>query len=197
MFLPPVRTVAPAELPLTLAECKDHLHVEHSEDDALIAGYLSAAVDALDGWSGELGRCLVTQTWRQDFACFPAGRDLRLAFPDVQSVAVAYSDGDDAEQTLAGTVYRLLPTTLGASLFLKTGQAWPSTYDREDAVRVTMTCGYGAASDVPEKLRQALKMTVADWYARRETVITGAIVSQLPLPVSAQRLIRQARRVGF
>ena len=112
----------------------------------------------------------------------------------MQSVVVAYSDGDDAEQTLASSVYRLLPTTIGASLFLKGGQSWPSTYAREDALRVTMVCGYGAASAVPQAIKQAALLMIGHWYANRETVAIGVSVAELPMAVHA--LLSPYRRVG-
>jgi hypothetical protein len=43
---------APANDPLTLAQAKAHLKVEHSDDDALIAAMLSASVQHVDGPRG-------------------------------------------------------------------------------------------------------------------------------------------------
>jgi len=62
---PPVRVTAPADRPVTLAEVKNHCRIDHSDDDTLVQSYIDAAVAHVEGWSGVLGRCLVTQTWRQ------------------------------------------------------------------------------------------------------------------------------------
>lgn len=196
-LLAPVRTVAPTVLPLTLAEAKDHLLVSGETDDAYIVALVGAATEALDGWEGRLGRCLVTQTWRQDRGAFPSTSGLVLPFPDVASVAVVYSDASDVEQTLAASAYRLLPTTLGPTIFLKTDQTWPETYDREDAVRITMTCGYGAASAVPASIKQAMLMMIGAWFANRETVVVGLSVSSLPMPVGAEALLAPHCWAGF
>lgn len=47
--LSPVRTAAPAELPITLAEAKAHCRVDYTDDDAFITSLIGAAVSHLDG----------------------------------------------------------------------------------------------------------------------------------------------------
>ena len=61
-MLPPVRTVVPSvdDPLLTTAEAKAHCRVDTSDDDTLIASLVKAATAHLDGWSGILGRCLVS-----------------------------------------------------------------------------------------------------------------------------------------
>src|SRR5690606_14090696 len=74
----PILVVAPKMTPVSLDEAKAQLAVEHGDDDALILGYIAAAVDHLDGWSGILGRALVEQEWRQDFDGFSSTLRLPL-----------------------------------------------------------------------------------------------------------------------
>lgn len=66
-MLAPVRTAPPANAPVTLAEVKLEMHIQHDEDNDILNALIAAAVSYLDGWSGILGRCMVTQTWRQDY----------------------------------------------------------------------------------------------------------------------------------
>ena len=188
--LKPVRTVAPAETPLTLAEAKAHLRVDSTDEDDLVTAYLEGATAALDGWSGILGRCLVTQTWRQDFREF--SDPLRLPFPDVASVAVAYIDTDDASQTLATSVYELAEDNLGAYLTLKDGQTWPSLGEVTVAVSVTLTCGYGAAADVPADLKDAIRLDIGTRYQFRETMGEQAAPN-----MAYESLVSKHRRVGL
>ncbi len=54
------RVVAPAFEPLTLAETKLYLRVDHSDDDASIARMIQAAREAAEFY---LRRSLVTQDW--------------------------------------------------------------------------------------------------------------------------------------
>jgi uncharacterized phiE125 gp8 family phage protein len=190
-MLSPVRTVAPAELPLTLTEVKSHLRVDHDDEDSLVAIYISAAVSYLDGWAGILGRCLVTQTWRQDFDGFC--EKMRLPFPDVQSLTVAYYDTANALQTLAASNYALVNDASGARIQLASDGSFPATYDRPDAVRVTLAAGYGDASYVPYAIKAAILLHIGHLYANRDAVNTGNITSELPFAFDA--LVAPFRRV--
>jgi uncharacterized phiE125 gp8 family phage protein len=164
-MLAPVRTSAPATNPITLAEAKAHLRVSHTAEDELIAFYIDAAVAALDGWSGILGRCMVTQTWRQDYGCF--SDEMRLPMHGVASVTVTYYDSANAMQTLGSSNYALVNRRDGAAVVRSDSGSFPSTYDRPDAVQVAAVCGYGAASAVPAALKAAILLHVGALFEGR------------------------------
>lgn len=194
--LAPVLVTPPAAVPVSLAEAKAHLRVEHGEDDGLIEAMIGAAVGRLDGWGGILGRCLVTQDWRRDFCGFPCGYRLRLPFPDVSAVTIVYSDAADAEQTLSAADYGLFQDVGGSVAILKATAAWPATYDRPDAVRVTFTAGYGAAAAVPAAIRHAILLMVGDLYRFRESVGAAAMAA-VPMSTTVDALIAPYRQVSF
>lgn len=213
MMFTPVQAEAPAVSPLALADAKTALRVSGSGDDALIQALIDAYTGHLDGWSGVLGRALITQTWRQDFAAFCDRLSLPLA--PVQSIgSVTYVDIDDATQTLSTSVYELLSDSLGAYVARKPNQSWPSVGDgtSEARVKVTFVAGYGdAAADVPAALRQAIALAVGKLYSfaksdvglTRDTVqgvgtqewSNAAILTEVDKMVGY--LIRPYRRVGF
>jgi hypothetical protein len=60
------------------------------------------------------------------------------------------------------------------------GQSFPDITKRNDAVLVRYTVGYGAASDVPEIIKQAILLTIGNFYANRQSVITGKTATELP-----------------
>lgn len=184
-MLAPIRTVAPATLPVTLAEAKAHLAISHSDQDDMVTALLNAAVGHVDGWSGVLGRALINQTWQQDFRGFYDG--LRLGLAPVSSVtSVTYYDGDNASQTLDAATYQVLAEDGGTVLRLAPDQTWPGVYNRPDAIRATYVAGYGAsASDVPSPIRHAILMLVAHWYLNREPASIGAAAASIPLTVDA------------
>lgn len=190
-MLAPVRVTAPASVPVSLEEAKRHLAVDHGEDDALIASLVGAAVAHLDGWSGVLGRALVTQTWRQSFPAFATELRLRVA-PVAEITSVTYRDGNRALQTANPSTYRLIEDELSAIVRLDEASDWPSTYKQPDAVTVTYVAGVAAGS-VPLPIRHAILMLAAHWYQNRETAAAGG-AAELPYAVSA--LIAPYRRVG-
>lgn len=162
-MLAPVLITPPAEQPVSLAEAKAHLRVTSNDDDALIGSLIKAATAKLDGYSGLLGRALVTQTWAIDLDRF--GDRLRLPLRPIQSIeTVKYYDAAGAQQTLAGASYALLADAIGSYVALVPDASWPSTYGRSDAVRVTFVAGYGDPEDVPEPLRLAIKVHVQMHY---------------------------------
>lgn len=190
-MIPPIRTVAPASLPVTLAEAKAHCRVDSDDEDLLISALIDAATSHLDGWSGVLGRCIVSQTWRQDMGAFPVA-EISLPFPDVTAVTIAYTDTAGASQTLAGANYHLTADGISAVVRLAEGASWPDTAARPDAVRVTMTAGF---SEVPAAIKVAILLHVGHLYENREAVVTGTIVADLPMAHAA--LIAPFRRIAI
>lgn len=190
-MLLPARTVAPAAALLTAAEVKAHLRIEHADEDATIAALIEAVEAALDGSAGVLNRALVTQTWTQGYAGFAA--TMRLPLAPVQSATISYFDADGAEQALADA-YRLHQDARGGYLRLIDGASAPATAIRDDAVTLTMVCGYGAtAADVPADIRHAAKLLAGHFYEHREAV---GVVQFHELPLAAQWLLERYRRVG-
>lgn len=160
----PILVTPPAAPSDALADAKTQLRVSGSGDDALITALIAAAVGALDGWSGILGRALMTQTWRQDFSCFSERLDLPLA-PVASVTSVGYYDGDNTLQSVDASDWALLADGRGSYVRRLPTGTWPSVYDRPDPVRVTFVAGYGNWSDLPAPIRQAVILMTAKLYA--------------------------------
>lgn len=196
--LAPVLVTPPTNKPLELAEVKTHLRAQTNEDeDELIKALIDAAISHLDGWSGILGRALITQTWRQSFRDFCWWSDyLRLPLAPVQSVTVKYYDSANVQQTWSASNYSLVTDNLGPLLQFATGVSPPSVYDRIDGVQVDYVVGYGDTSDtVPRAIRQAMLLMIGSWFQNRENEVQAAAVA--PLPLAADALLTPFRRVRF
>lgn len=176
----------PAEEPVTLAEAKAHLRLEHSLDDDYVASLIRGARQYVEEVTW---RALVTQTWELVLDGFPGWRTREILLPkgEVQSVtSVLYDDVNGVEQTFAPTEY-----VLGASparLVLTPEGSWPNGwYGREDvgSVRVRFVAGYGSANAVPRPLKQACLMLVSQMYEHRTPEVVGTIVSEVRLSFDA------------
>jgi len=67
---------------------------------------------------------------------------------------------------------------------LTDGQSFPTITKRNDAVVARYTVGYGsAASDVPEIIKQAILLTIGNFYQNRNSVVIGRIATELPMNV--------------
>lgn len=173
-MLAPVCTLAPATMPVSLSEAKAHLRVDHDDQDGLITAQIRAATAYLDGYAGILGRALITQSWRQDFAGFADRLPLPVS-PVIAIVSVSYFDASNVVQVLDAGLYDLFADTRGAYVTLRSGQSRPATFRRADAVSITFTAGYGAAVDVPEPIRQAILLIVQRLFDGADTKIDIAI----------------------
>lgn len=156
---------------VSLADIKAHVVAEgFTDDDDRLEGYVSAATAMFDAaGNGYLGRALVTQRWSLVSGGFPASGRVVLPVPTVQQVvSVTYYDADNAEQTLTASSYRLTVNGEFAHVDLVSGQSWPATYNRSDAVTILYDAGYGdAASDVPQVIRQAISIVADGFYKER------------------------------
>lgn len=193
-MISPVLVTPPAEPVVSTDEAKAQCRVTHTDDDTLIAGYVAAAISLLDGWSGILGRCLVTQSWRVDRAEWSGA--IRLPFPNCSNVVVKYSDTSDVEQTVSTSLYQVYEDSRSTLVWFRKAFTSPSLYDdRVDPIRISFDAGYGDAEDVPEAIKQAIKLLVGHWYENREEVIIGSGVDLRQLPLAFKTLISPFRRL--
>jgi uncharacterized phiE125 gp8 family phage protein len=141
--LAPIRVTGPASQPVTLAEAKSLARIDTTDEDVLVGFLIEVATTYLDGWSGALGRAILTQTWRQDFTDFEQG--FRLIVGPVQSItSIVYRDQSNTDVTLNSSLYTLLRDNRGAFVHFDP-ETWPTVYDRPDAVRITYVCGEATA----------------------------------------------------
>lgn len=200
------RTTAPLIEPVTLQEAKDHLRVDHDDEDTLIGGLIAAAVAHFDG-SGVLGRAMITQTWAQwvpqspawvhwgDVLACGASNPVRLNVGPFQSlVSVEYYDTENALQTADLADFEIRLDGDFVTVQPKKNSVWPPAYLRQDAIKISYTAGYGdTAAEVPASVRHAILLTLAHWYEHREAVVQGSY-NELPLAVSS---LIGVERVGW
>lgn len=172
----------PAELPITLADAKLHLRVEGGDEDVLINSLIAAAVNHLDGWSGILKRCLITQTWAVFADKF--SQKIRLPLVPIGSiVSVKYKNSSDVETIIDALSYDFFEDSLGAVLRFKNSFALPTDLAEIRALRIEFTAGYDLADAVPASIKAALLLMIGHAYENREGVVVGTISSELPLGV--------------
>lgn len=159
------RTVAPTVEPLTTSQAKKQLEIADSDTthDDQIELLITAAREQ---WENDTDAATITQTWAETFAEFKDG--MRLSMRPVISISsITYYDSNNAQQTLASSVYGLDAAT--RQIRLKSDQTWPGTYDRWDAITVTFTAGYGSSgSDVPAVARQAMLLWLGYHFENRD-----------------------------
>ena len=174
----------PATEPVTLAEAKAHLRVSGSAEDTLITALIVAARQHVETTTC---RSLITQTRRQEWSGFPASRcPLRLPFGPVISItSFTYVDSAGDTQTLTSSEYIADLVADVPTLRPLVDEPWPDYEYRPASLKVVYEAGYGAASAVPQTIKQAMFLLIGHWYAMREAVVVGGAATEIPLAANA------------
>jgi uncharacterized phiE125 gp8 family phage protein len=158
MGLELIRPPAPVE-PITLEDAKAALRVDHADEDDLIASFLAAARE----WVEErIQFKLAQQTYEFVIDAFPTD-EIKLPFiPVAEVVSIKYDDTDGNEQTLASNSYELDSTSRDAWIFSE--DAWPSTLDAFNAVRIRFVVGYEDVSLIPQPVIASVILKLKELY---------------------------------
>lgn len=171
----------PASEPVSLAEAKLFLRIDHTSEDALITTLIGAARGAVEAGCG---RALITRRvresldiWRRDAV---GGAELGLG-PVTSVVAVRLIASTGAQSVIDPARYRLEGAGDRPRLIFDAGV--PATLRSAGGIEIEYDAGFAAnAADVPVALRLATLHIVAALYEAR----TGAS----PLPEVARALMR-------
>lgn len=183
----------PGGEPIDLETARQQCRVDLSDDDPLIQGYVTAAREYVENYTG---RQLIKATWDLVLDGFPYWVDVPK--PPLQVVTlISYVDTAGVTQTLATTGYKVLgavgldpptsPNPIAPRGRIEKAYAtyWPFTRCEGGSVTVRFVAGYGGSADVPQALKQAMLLLISHWYRNREPVNIGNITSNLPMAVDA------------
>ena len=151
----------PAAEPISLAEAKAFARIDTADEDTLLTALISTARQYVELVTGLR---LVTQTWRLTLDALPESRIITLDIAPLQAVsAITLRDSADAGIVLAPSAYQVDPAA-GRVLFSGPFQISIRPFA---GIELDLVAGFGAASAVPEPLKQALRVLVATWYDDR------------------------------
>jgi len=173
------KVVTPATSnPLTLTEAKTHLKVDTTADDTFITNLIRSATSSAQEYTNRF----FIQTTIQQYG--DKWDDISNLFksPVASVTHIKYVDTSGSLQTLSTDVYFVDDVNKPARIGLKPNQSFPDIIDRLNAIYVEYVVGIAAGSDeVDEGIRQALLLTIGNWYQNRQAVVTGTIATELPM----------------
>jgi len=200
----------PAVKAVTLTEAKKHLRVTHTDDDIIINALIDAAIGKVEGWTG---RALVDQTWDlvlDEFPgsnsscfvqtrCFNSQSALAIQIPKPPLIGItqiAYDDANGDEQIMDPADYFVDDASEPGWVVPAGITSWPATIVAINSVRVRFRAGYlfpdsPPTNAVPEDIKAAVKLILADLYEYRESQVAGTISSALPYGV--ENILRRHR----
>lgn len=177
----------PADEPLTLAELKKHLKVDHDAEDDLIAAFGIAAREMTEA---ESRRPWVARAITLTLAHWPAAWAIELPTPAASLTGVAYYAVDGTLTTLANCQSWLAHSP---PLVYPPANAyfWPGLLANKVApVVVTYAAGCGTKRDVPESAKVAIRACVAHWYESRGDAKDPHELGMPPLAARLCQLLR-------
>lgn len=161
---------APTVEPVTLAEVKIDLRVDHGNDDNLLTTLIVAARQRAEELSS---RSFVNRTLDLRLAAWPSGVTIELKFPPLVSVtSITYYDEDNVVGTVSASDYIVVNDVEPGLIQLTPTASWPSTVLRRSwPITVRYVAGYGAAAaNTPEHYKQLIRALVAHRYEFRDEI---------------------------
>ena len=158
----------PAAEPLTLAEVKEFLRVDHSDDDATLAIFITAARQLCESYTR---LALMPTTFEEYFDDFPQYTgtfkdEIRLSRSPVSAVTyVKYIDGNETTITANAADYKI--DTISRPARISPDNGWFGTYETINAVFVRYVAGFADAASVPAPLKHGMMLVIGDMYENR------------------------------
>lgn len=180
-FMHPTLITPPALDPVTLAEAKAHIRLEHDEDDLYVGGLIKAATDLVETLTG---RVVLDQTWQLQVANFAALHLPRSPVIEVTAIECRTFTGELEE--LPADAYQVRRYPGGAELLPMPGKRWPLVPPGYvDGVTVRWRAGEETAAQVPPAIRHAVLLLVGHFYESRLAVEAASSAVEMPMGVEA------------
>lgn len=181
----PILLAGPAVEPVSLADAKTWLRIEGNAEDELISGLVTAGRLMLEAATRTL---FVVQSWRIACDAWPEDGLLNIPIAPFRSLdAFRTFDAANVPTNVPASAYELDSAPNAARIRLLA--PLPAPVRCLSGIALDVTVGFGPlATDVPEPLRQAIRMMVARLYENR-----GDIESD-PMPAAIASLIAPYRR---
>lgn len=183
----------PDATPVSLADQKAFMRVDHDDEDALISELIASATEHVEQATS---RQFMPATYVMTARSFPYDCGmLRLPRSPLISVdSVSYRDRDGAVQTLVADVDYLIDDASNPPT-IEPVVRWPATGDYPDAVQVQFQAGYldpgsPPAYPIPSRALVAIKALAAWWYEQREA---ASVTPAHEMPNHLGRLINGLR----
>lgn len=165
-------TTAPDTEPVTAAEAKNWLKVDHSADDDLISSLITAARQAVEEYTGiKLYTQVITEKWdrlpssNKVYNQFGA---ISLSTWPVQSIdSISYVDDAGDSQTWSSSNYTTDLAARPARISPAFDAHWPTVRFQMSAFTVVYTAGYSSTANIPDTIKTAMRLMITHWYDNR------------------------------
>jgi uncharacterized phiE125 gp8 family phage protein len=170
-------TTEPIIEPVTVDEVKEFARIDGSDENAILAGYITAARMAAEDY---LGLALIEQTITLKMDYWPS-EIISLPRPPLISItAVETLDEGDTATTYASTNYYTITTSWPGKIVIKQSTTFPENDDRSyGGFQIRYKAGFGnIITDVPRIIREAIKIWTTEIYENRAISTEPSLVAK-------------------
>ncbi len=166
----------PSSEPITFAETKSHLRLDDANEDTLLTSLIRTAREHLERATG---LSLITQTWRLYIDSIPEDGVIQIARGPVQaieSLTLYDTSGEELALPLTGHIFdgHARPARLMLGRAISAGRPI-------NGIEIDFTAGFGeSGAEVPDTLKRAMLMHVAQMFAFRGTVAVEDQPADIP-----------------
>lgn len=182
--MPLILLAGPQEEPITLAQAKLFLRVDHDDEDGLIEALVKAARLHVEEATGQR---LMSQSWRVVLDEWPPG-PVRVPLRPLTALVGARlrsASGESADIDVEGAAIDAMRGEIRLA-------ERPRPQRPFAGIEIDIEAGYAGPAEVPATLVQALRMIIAHWYEHR----AGApAATALPEGITALLASQRVRRL--
>lgn len=173
---------APVTEPVTKTEVETQLRLAAGSENTYLDTLIQSAREYCEMFQN---RAYITQTWELTLDTWPRF-PFKLPMPQLVSVTtIKYFDTEDTETTWAASNYFVDTDSEPGRVGLGYNIVLPTTILRPtNGVKIRYVAGYGAASAVPLRTKQAILMLIGHMYENRETA-SPVELKEIPFAVSS------------
>ncbi|WP_029354118.1 head-tail connector protein [Bosea sp. 117] len=164
--MPATLLAGPAAEPLTLAEAKAYLRVDHDAEDALISSLITAARATVEALTRRL---LIDQSWRITLSAWPASGLVVAPVNPLRALTAAWIvDAAGEEIALPLDAFVADAARLPGLIRVDRG-ALPAPSRPLAGIALDVTAGHGEGADhVPSPLIEAVRIVLGHFYEHRD-----------------------------
>jgi len=183
----------PVREPISLVQAKQHLNETETMNDTLIQNLIATARESCEEYQN---RAYLTQTWELWLDAWPPV--IAVSRPPLQAVeSICWYDAEHQEHTLDPAEYFVDANAEPGRIFPTA--TWPAGLRAVSGICITFKAGHECEKAIPNRVRQAILLLVAEWYLNREasslTGKAGAEKFNREIPFGVTRLLDYDRVV--
>ncbi|MCS0501087.1 head-tail connector protein [Ancylobacter mangrovi] len=170
--MPAMLIAGPEVEPLTLAEAKTYLRVDHDAEDALIGSLITAARATVEALTR---RVLIDQSWRIVRDAWPASGLIAAPVNPLKTITGAHVLDAEGAEVEVSTDALLADTARLPGLIRVACGTVPVPGRPIAGIAIDVVAGHGADADhVPSPLIEAVRVVLAHFYEHRDEQGAGA-----------------------